>query len=74
MKLKYRGVSYDYTPPEVTYPSSSTSEAIKKQVRFLTLAERERTENRQQSMLMRSLHNIGLNSTAFNSSEHTALI
>lgn len=74
MKLKYRGVSYDYTPPEVTYPSSSTSEAIKKQVRFLTLAERERTENRQQSMLMRSLHNIGLTSDAFNSSEHTALI
>lgn len=74
MKLKYRGVSYDYTPPEVTYPNSSTSEAIKEQVRFLTLAERERTENRQQSMLMRSLHSIGSSSTDFNASDHPAFI
>jgi hypothetical protein len=60
MKLKYHGVSFEYNPPKVTYPNSSTSDAIKEQARFLTLNDRERIENRQRSMLMRALHKVEL--------------
>lgn len=59
MKLKHRGVSFEYNPPKVAYPNSSTLDAVKEQVRFLTLADRERDENRQRSMLMRALQKVG---------------
>ena len=72
MKLVYRGVSYEYNPPEVTYPSSETAHAIKEESRALTLAERHRTENRERSMLMRSLHSVGLDRDVSHYSDHVA--
>ncbi len=72
MKLKYRGVSFEYNPPKVTYPNSSTSDAIREQARFLTLTDHERTENRQRSMLMRALHRVELNVNSSEHSEHVA--
>jgi len=72
MKLVYRGVSYEYNPPKVTYPDSSTAQAIKEEFRALTLAEEQRVENRQRSMLMRSLHSVGLDRDASDYSDHIA--
>lgn len=63
MKLVYRGVSYEYNPPQVSYPDSSTANAIKDEARALFLAERQRVENRQQSMLMRSMHELGVDAS-----------
>jgi len=72
MKLVYRGVSYDYNPPKVTYPDSSATKAIKEEFRALSLAEEQRSENRQRSMLMRSLRNVGVNEIPANYSDHVA--
>lgn len=70
--IKHRGVSYEYNPPKVVYPGSTTSNAIKEQARFLTLADRERTENRQRSMLMRALQTVGSTLDIPNHSDHAA--
>lgn len=59
MELKHRGISYEYNPPQVSYPGSSTLSTVREQVRFLTLSGRERAENRQRSMLMRALQKVG---------------
>ncbi len=72
MKLVYRGVSYEYNPPKVTYPDSSTAKAIKEEVRALSVAEEHRVENRQRSMLMRSLHSVGIDEVPSDYSEHVA--
>ncbi len=72
MKLKYRGVSYDYNPPKVTYPNSSTASAIKEQVRLLAIAGQERAENRQRSILMRALHKVGPDMNVSEYSDHVA--
>lgn len=72
MKLKHHGVSFEYNPPRVTYPSSSAANAIREQARFLTLSDHERTENRQRSMLMRALHRVELDVDDSEHSEHVA--
>jgi len=72
MKLVYRGVSYEYTPPQVSYPDSSTAKAIKEEFRALSVAEEHRSENRQRSMLMRSLHSVGIDEIPANYSDHVA--
>ena len=56
MKLVHRGVSYEYNPPEV----ETTQEPIQAQARYLIAADRQRSKNRQRTMLMRSMQNIGL--------------
>jgi hypothetical protein len=62
MKLVYRGVTYEYNPPEVVYPTSSTSDAAKEQDRALMVAQRRAVKNRERCMLMRLMQNkIGLN-------------
>lgn len=72
MKLKSHGVSFEYNPPKVTYPSSSASNAIREQARFLTITDHERTENRQRSMLMRALHRVELDVNSSEPSERVA--
>lgn len=72
MKLVYHGVSREYNPPKVAYPSSRASNAIKERFRFLTLTDQERFENRQRSMLMRSLQSVGSDANVSDYSDHIA--
>lgn len=72
MQLKYHGVSYEYNPPQVAYPGSSTLSAVREQARLQVLVDRERAENRQRSILMRALQNIGPAINISNYPDHAA--
>ncbi|MDJ0715461.1 MAG: DUF4278 domain-containing protein [Prochloraceae cyanobacterium] len=61
MKLKYRGVSYEYNPPIVVTPNWQTRFTnISEKARWLFLEQARSSKRRSVSMLARSAQEIGL--------------
>jgi len=61
MKIQYRGLSYDYTPPLIaTEALGGNLNNIERKTRWLFLKREKSSRKRTNSMLIRSAQEIGL--------------
>lgn len=60
MKLTYRGVSYEYTPPQVAYPEPKAEGEMQGRARELMMRHSRSIKKRQQTLLWRSADEAGV--------------